>query len=299
MRRPERDARLAGAAGSSQRDEPRLAAEQGRDRIDLRSAADERRRRSGQVPTVPHRLRLDVERCVLTKDRALERAQLRGRLEPELVERVPDLGVGVERLGLPAGAVEPEHQQAEQPLPQGMLGRQPPELRDVQRVTERQHRLGAILDRRHAQVVEPVALASRRGVLDTGERGAAPEGESVVERRERLLVAPRPTVRLRSVEQPLELGRVQPPEPKQVPVACPVDLEPRLPELGDVHLERMGRAGGRAVAPDRVQQALVRDRRAARGQQRDEERLRLRAARERHAVDLQRSEHPVLHDPSS
>ena len=64
----------------------------------------------------------ELERGVLREDRALERLQRRGRLDPEaLDERLPGRAVDLERLGLPAGAVEREHQLAAQPLAQRML----------------------------------------------------------------------------------------------------------------------------------------------------------------------------------
>ena len=72
--RPKRDPRLAGAAGPGERDDPAVTAEQGRDCLDLRPPADERRRRRGQVAALAQRLRLDVERGVLAQDRALERS---------------------------------------------------------------------------------------------------------------------------------------------------------------------------------------------------------------------------------
>ena len=59
---------------------------------------------------------------IVLEDPALEGAELRRRLEPELVERRARVAVGVERVGLPAGAVEGEHQLAAEPLTMRMCG---------------------------------------------------------------------------------------------------------------------------------------------------------------------------------
>ena len=150
MCRAKGNACLAGTTGAGQRHEPSVASQQGRDEVHFAPASDDRCRGCGQMPTLPNGLRLDVERGVVAQDRALKRPQLRSRLEPELVERVPDLGIGLERGGLPAGAVEPEHQQAAQTLSQWVLDRKALELRQVERETKCQRRLGLILDRRDA-----------------------------------------------------------------------------------------------------------------------------------------------------
>ena len=81
----------------------------------------------------------EVEHGVLAQDRLLQPAQLGPGLDPErLHERPAGVAERVERLGLPAGAVEREHQQRPQPLAQRMLvdqgGEPPDELRVAARV---------------------------------------------------------------------------------------------------------------------------------------------------------------------
>ena len=64
-----------------------------------------------------------LEPRVLAQDRLLELAQLCPRLEPELlVERAPSLAVGLERVRLPARAVERKHELGARALVEGTLG---------------------------------------------------------------------------------------------------------------------------------------------------------------------------------
>ncbi len=77
MGRTKGNACLAGTTGAGQRHETSVASEQGRDHVHLASAPDDRRRGCGQMPALPNRLRLDLERGVVAQDRALKRPQLR------------------------------------------------------------------------------------------------------------------------------------------------------------------------------------------------------------------------------
>ena len=102
----------------------------------------------------------------------LQLLQLRRRVEPELVgEREPRRAVGLERLRLPAAAVERHHQLAAQPLPQRMRGHERLQLRDQLRVmAERELRVEPLLDRAHAQRLQP--SASRRANGSSRDRPA-------------------------------------------------------------------------------------------------------------------------------
>ena len=298
--RAERNACLAGTTRAGQRHETSVTPEQGRDHLHLFSAPDDRRRGCGQMPTLTNRLRLDLERSVLTQDRALKRAQLRGRREPELVERAPDLGIGLERGGLPAGAVEPEHQEAAQALSQRMLGHEALELRQVERQTECQRRLGAILDRHDAQLLQAFTLdAESAAALQASERRTAPESKRVLERCERFLVSTRAAMLSRRLEQAFEFRSVEPVGMQPVAIAVPVDLDPGLAQLGDVDLQRVRGTRRGPLTPDGVHETFPRRRRAAREHERDEERPRLRAATERLPTHLEWPQDPELHDPSS
>ena len=87
------------------------------------------------------------------------------RVEPELVgEREPGGAVDLERLRLPAAAVERDHQLAAQPLPQRMGRHERLQLADeCGVVAEREIGVDAILDRRHPQLVEPSDLEPAKG----------------------------------------------------------------------------------------------------------------------------------------
>ena len=96
----------------------------------------------------------------MREDRLLEPAELLARLEPELVpEPPPSAAVDVERLGLPPGAVEREHQLGPRPLAVRALLDERRELRDELLVAaEREPGLGALLARREPELGEPVGL---------------------------------------------------------------------------------------------------------------------------------------------
>ena len=123
--RGEGEARLSRPARPGQGDEPHVVAtEQRVDRDDLEVAPEQRcrRRRQGH-----DRLRLwrGEQRRVLVEDALLERLQLGTRVDPELVDERPlRRAIGVERVLLPAGAVEGEHELRVQPFAVGMLGDQ-------------------------------------------------------------------------------------------------------------------------------------------------------------------------------
>ena len=122
----------------------------------------------------------------LFEDRGLEVADRGRRLEPELVAQpVAEVVRGAQRLGLPARAVEREHQLAAEPLAQRMIDEERFELADdLFVVADPQLGVDARLDRDDVQLVEPDRLRPdpfRVGEL--GERRAAPLAERGVERR--------------------------------------------------------------------------------------------------------------------
>ena len=150
---------------------------------------------------------LRLQRRILPQDRGLEPLQRRRRLDSELVdEAAARLLVELERLGLPPRAVERDHELAAQALPQRMLGDERLELSDeVGSPPQGEPGLEALLEGRQAQLLEPVDLVLREGLVDeVGERGALPE-------RQRLLQAAKGRVRprlresfSRLLDQPLE-----------------------------------------------------------------------------------------------
>ena len=123
----EREARLAAPSCAGEDEQPDVAARQERgQRIQIALAADKRVRRHGE-----HAQGLrQAGRSTRAPDPAggcggCNVAQLHTRLEPELViQAAPQLEVAVECLRLPAGAVERQHRDALQTLPQGVVSSQ-------------------------------------------------------------------------------------------------------------------------------------------------------------------------------
>ena len=151
------------------------------------------------------------ERRVVAQDRLLHLSQLQRRLETQLlVQAPPALLVGLERIGLPAAAVEGQHQQSDQPLARRMLGRQLLELTDDEGVlTLLQARLDAVLERGGAELLQPSDLPlGERLEPDVREGWTAPERERVVERAARGRRIASACSRPRLAEQRFEPARV-------------------------------------------------------------------------------------------
>jgi hypothetical protein len=107
--------------------------------------------------------RRGCKRWVLAENGPLELAQRWARLDPELLHQCA-AGVLIDgkRLGLPPRAIEREHQLPAQALAQGMRGDQRLELADqLGMAPPGQVGLDALLDRGHAQLLQPSDLALR------------------------------------------------------------------------------------------------------------------------------------------
>ena len=148
--------------------------------------ARRRRRRAGRGRAAAERRRRrrvgdgELERRVVAEDRLLELLQRLARVEAELVdERGARVLVGGERVGLAAGAVEREHQQAAQALAQRVLAHERLELgHGLGVAAEREVGLEPLLERDEAQLLEPADLvAGERLVAEVRERRPAPEPE--------------------------------------------------------------------------------------------------------------------------
>ena len=100
------------------------------------------------------------QRRVLREDRPFELLQLEPGLEPELVvQAVPRLPVHLEPVGLPAAAVEREHQLRPETLAERVVGAERFELGHERQVAaERELGVDALLDRGEAQLLEPLGL---------------------------------------------------------------------------------------------------------------------------------------------
>ena len=189
--------RLAAARLAREQHEPALAAPRRARAASAAPPARSRGRRTGTAasaraapearPARGSRGSRELERRVLGQDLLLELPERRARLEPELVERRPRVAVGLERLRLPARAVEREHELAPEPLAVRMLGDQRLELADQARVAaEREVGLDPLLERRQPELLEPAGLDPRERLLaELGQRRPAPEGERLAQQARR------------------------------------------------------------------------------------------------------------------
>ena len=247
------------------------------------------------------------EREVLREDRRLEPLQLVARDEPELLDqRRAHAPVGLERVGLTAGAVEREHQLSVQLLAVRVLGRQRLELPDDRGVAaEREVDVEPLLQRLEPQLGEPVGLAGA-GPSSGASASGGPRNSASAARRSRAAASSSPAARARRarLDERLEAREVEVAglERDRVPRRVRDDRvagPERAPQPGHVDLERLGGGRRRLVAPQHVDEARRRDRLLAMGeQQRREQRALLggleldRAVR---PVDAQRSEDRELH----
>ncbi len=214
-----------------------------------------------------------VQRGVLREDRALELAQLLARLDAELLdERRARIAVRRERLRLPAGAVQREHQLGARPLAQRVGLDERLELPyPLGVVAQGELRLHELLGGGQPKLLQAGDLRLRERVVgEVGQRGAAPQREPLPEQLGR---AVRHSVRKRRAalgEQALEargvhLVRVDVDhvsallrDDQTVGARAAARLE-RLAQPRDVHLEALRGRGRRMLVPELVDQPVARD----------------------------------------
>src|SRR5439155_5442065 len=124
--------------------------------------------------------RRTVERRILREDRPLEVLQGATGLDAEIGEhRAPRGPIRVERLRLPAGAIEGDHQLPAQSLPQRMSRHERLQLGgEIVVSAERQVGLESILRRGDVQLLEPRDLLVRKSLVrEVRERRPTPEAE--------------------------------------------------------------------------------------------------------------------------
>ena len=153
----------------------------------------DRRASRGLGPRAGPRTRSgQVQARILTEDAQLELPERRPGVDAELLDQRPASALErVQRVGLPAAAVQREHQLAAQALAKRVLRDERLELRhQLVMAAERQLSVDAIFDRRETELLEPGDLALReRLVSQLGQRLPAPE-------RKRLAQAGRPLLRI-------------------------------------------------------------------------------------------------------
>ena len=247
----EREPRLSGSARTGERDEADVgAAEQPGDRGQLELTADERRQRRRKVALHRANTLLRRERRILAQDRRFQPPQLLARLDAEvLAERAPRLAIRVERLCLPAAAVEREHELAAEPLAVRVLGDQALQLGHEHVVCALVELcIDSALDGGEPKVVEPSRFRGRKRRVDSHERRPAPE----LERARRILLL------VLEEAGEVELAGL---DPQPVTVADRLDAvrAEQLPQAMDRDLERVLHARGRILAPERIDQRVAPD----------------------------------------
>jgi hypothetical protein len=176
-----REPRLSRPRGADDRDEP-LPADQRPKGGDLRRPADEARHVAGH--TMQPTNRSVFQRPVMKEDQALELAKLSSGLEPELLGKEPPrVSISLERVRLPAGPVEREHEPAPEPLAERVLLDGRAKLRDELLVTPLQKTcLNEILEHDKLELLEPLNLvAGEVVVLEPGKRRTANERQGLLE----------------------------------------------------------------------------------------------------------------------
>ena len=251
----------------------------------LSVAADERRRVLDVelVREVDARQR-EVERGVVAQHGILERAQLGPRLDAEVGgERLPRVAIGVERLCLPAAAIEGDHQVACEPLARGVVRHEPAQLTDDLGVaTGREVGLDADLERGLSLLLEPGDLRlGERLEGQVGERRPAPQRECFAQDRGRTVGVPGGQRAAAVLDQPLEALGVELARLHADPVARrrrrhDLAVAERLAQTRDVHLHGAHRAARRLLAPQRERQPLRADRLVGVEEEDGEHRARLR-----------------------
>jgi hypothetical protein len=126
---------------------------------------DERRRRRREVAAPPRHNVNRRDRGVVREDGRLEALKIGAGVEPErLGERAPRVLERVERVRLPAAAVEREHQLTPQPLSERVLLDGGMERRhDLAMLAERERRLELLLESVDSQRLQPPRLAAEPG----------------------------------------------------------------------------------------------------------------------------------------
>ena len=103
----------------------------------------------------------------------MQAPQLRAGLDADLLdERRPRLAVGVQRIGLPPGAVQREHALGVEALAQRLLAHEPVELADDLPVAPGgEIALDRVLERRQPELLEPPDLRRRERFAGTSCSG--------------------------------------------------------------------------------------------------------------------------------
>ena len=194
----------------------------------------------------------EVERWILPQDRSLELSECMGRLDAELFDkRAASVLVGIERLRLPARAVESEHQLRAEAFAERVQFDERTEFPYQLRMpSELEIRFAPPLQGREAQLLQTRDLCPREPVIgEVGERRPAPERERLPQR----LGAALRDERLEALEIELSLLDAE-------QVAARLRRDPltteRFAQPGHVDLEGLLRRLWRRLLPECINEAI-------------------------------------------
>ena len=272
MRELEREARLADPARAGEREQADVrVGEQLGGGLEVLVAAEQRRRRERAAArrrrgggAAPARRRVELERRVVGEDRGLQALELAARVEPEVLDqRVAGAPVGLQRVGLAAGAVEREHQLRVQALAVRVLGGQALQLADDRRRGGRARgraRCRCSSASRRAPAIRSASIAAGPEQRRVGQRRAAEQRQRLAQQLGGLAAGAASRACATSVSKRCEVERAGVELDRVAGRAGDDRVRPeRAPQLGDVHLQRLGRGRRRVLAPQHVDQPLGRD----------------------------------------
>ena len=238
-----------------------------------------------RVPGRRRPRRRQVQARVLAEDAQFELHQRGSRVDTELLDKRPAPALErVQRVGLPAAAIEREHQLAAQALAEQVLADERLELRhQVVMAAERQIGVDSILERGQPELIQPGDLALCEPLaVKIGQRFSAPERKRLAQARrppdgivagpclgDQRLKAGKVDIARRDVQQ--IAGRARP---------DPIGAE-QFAQVGDVAMQRGLRGPWRLLSPQRLDQLGARHQLAAAQEQQRQQRP-LLGARRRH-----------------
>lgn len=293
------------AAPGTRADHTQHATDRG---LAAREVTDARREHRGSRRGRRGRRRALQQRGVAAQDRGLQRAQRLGGFDAELGDRhVTGTPVLPQRVGLPAGSEQRQHELAAHLLAQRVVEDLAAEQRYQLRVPAvRQHQRGQLLDHDGAALLQGHCPVADGGTGDLREDdGPPPQREGTAQDGDRLTGSAGPYELAGAVDGALELQPVQLRRAGFEGVAGASGHDPGhggpqpLPEVRDADLDLAPGRRRRSVRPHRVDQPFGRDRRGTVEQQTGEDDLQPRPSRvhglTRHALDVQHAENPQSH----
>ena len=203
-----------------------------------------------------------LEAWVLPQDLQLELLQRRPRLEAELLDQRPAPALKrVQRVGLPAAAIQRQHQLAAQPLSEHVLGDQRLELRhQLEMAAGRQIGIDPILQRREPQLLQPGDLALRERLApQIGQRLPPPQRQRITQPGRAIPGIPARTRPLDQQLKPRHIDLIRR-RAQQIPRRPrPDPLSPQqLAQRRHMPVQRVLRATRRILTPQRLDQLRAR-----------------------------------------